>query len=78
MQVHHNEKMKEWIYPPPNIVLLLDLFVTLRPNNSSVDKRITNYWGGIWKLLLRDKKKICVVHSNNLVCNQITKFTSKF
>ena len=38
MQAHHNEKMKESVYSPTQYcALLLNLFVTLRQSDSSVD-----------------------------------------
>ena len=78
MLAHNKKNERIGILSTECCVLLLDLFVTLQQSDSSVDKRMANYWAGIWKLLPRDRKKCCTAHSNDLGCNQITKFTSKF
>ena len=50
--------MKELVYPPPNCVLLVNLFVTLRQSDSSVEEKMVNYWPEICKLLPRDRKNV--------------------
>ena len=42
MQVHHNEKMKELVYPYP-ILFIARKFVTLRQRDSSLEEKIENY-----------------------------------
>ena len=64
MQVQQNGKMKELVYPPPNIVrtqnyaLLVNLFVILRQSDSSFEEKMVNYWAEICKLLSRDRKNV--------------------
>ena len=54
-------EMKELVYPPPNIVrCYLNLFVTLRQHDSSVEKKMVNYWPEICKLLPRDRKNVAL------------------
>ena len=44
MQANQNEKMKELVYPTPNIVrLLVNFFVTLWQSDSTVDEKLMNY-----------------------------------
>ena len=63
--------------PTQYFVLLVNLFVTLQQSDSSVKEKMGNYQAEIYKLRPRDKK-CCIVHSNHLGCNQITKFISNF
>ena len=44
MQTHHNEKLKELVYAPPNTVrLLVNLFETLRQSDSSIEEEMVNF-----------------------------------
>ena len=38
--------------------LLLNLFVTLRQSDSSVEEKVVSYWAQICKLLPRDRKNV--------------------
>ena len=51
-----NERIS--LSPTQYCALLLNLFVTLRQSDSSVEEKVVNYWAEIWKLLPRDRKKI--------------------
>ena len=42
MQAHHNEKMKELVYPYP-ILFIARKFVTLRQRDSLLEEKIENY-----------------------------------
>ena len=59
MQAHHNEKMKRIsLSYPQYCAVLVNLFVTLRQSDSSVDGKMVNYWTEICKLLPKDKKNV--------------------
>ena len=61
MQAHHYEKMKELVYPPPQYwTLLVNLFVTLRQTDLSVEEEMVNYWAEICKPLPRDKRNVAL------------------
>ena len=44
--------------PTQYCALLVNLLVTLRQGDSSVDEKMVNYWAGICKLLPRDRKNV--------------------
>ena len=44
MQVHHDEKMKELVYPPTEYcALLVNLFLTFCERDSLVEEKMVNY-----------------------------------
>ena len=71
--VYMNPSTLQWknkrisLFPTQYCALLVNLFVTLRQSDSSVEEKNVNYWAEIWKLLPRDWKN--VVCSNYLCCN---------
>ena len=64
MQVQQNGKMKELVYPPPNIVrtqnyaLLVNLFVILRRSDSSFEEKMVNYWAESANYFLETEKML--------------------
>ena len=59
MQANQNEKMKELVYPTPNIVrLLVNFFVTLCQSDSTVAEKLMNFWAEICKLLPSDRQNV--------------------
>ena len=56
MEAHDNEKIEKISLSPTKCcALLVNLFVTLRQSDSSVEEKIVKYWPEICKLLPRDK-----------------------
>ena len=73
--------MKELVYPTQYCALLVNLFVTLRQTDSSVEEKMVNYWAEICNVVfyvVKNVVKCCILHSNYLGFNQITKFTFNF
>ena len=54
IQAYHNEILS----PNQYCALLVNLFVTLRQSDSSVEEKMVNYWAEICKLLPRDRKNV--------------------
>ena len=51
-----NERIS--LSPTQYCALLVNLFVTLRQSDSSVEEKMVNYWPEICKLLPRDRKNV--------------------
>ena len=61
MQAHHNEKNERIsLSPTQYCALLVNLFVTLRQSDLSVEEKMVNYWAKIWKLLPRDRRNVAL------------------
>ena len=54
MQAHHNRKNKRiYLYPTQDCALLVNLFVTQRQSDSSVEEKMVNCCAEVCKLLPR-------------------------
>ena len=51
-----NERIS--LLPTQHCALLVNLFVTLRQSDSSVEKKKVNYWAEVCKLLPRERKNV--------------------